>query len=133
MVLLVMVATITLNHQRLTSVTRLASRYTSHSNYYCPIIVLTSTLHSQVVVPSGPTEAKGLLLASIRDPNPVLYFEPKVMYRSAVQEVPVEDYEIPLGKARIVREVRGFRQFDSSHHGREFRLIAFFLCDLHHV
>jgi 2-oxoisovalerate dehydrogenase E1 component beta subunit len=45
-------------------------------------------------------------LASIRDPNPVLYFEPKVMYRSAVQEVPVEDYEIPLGKARIVREVR---------------------------
>ncbi len=44
-----------------------------------------------------------MLLASIRDPNPVIFFEPKWLYRSAVEEVPVEDYTIPLGKARIVR------------------------------
>jgi hypothetical protein len=51
-------------------------------------------------------EAKGLLLSAIRDPNPVVYFEPKLLYRSAVEEVPVGDYQIPLGKARIVRPVR---------------------------
>jgi 2-oxoisovalerate dehydrogenase E1 component beta subunit len=44
------------------------------------------------------------LLASIRDPNPVIFFEPKWIYRSAVEMVPVRDYEIPLGKARIVKE-----------------------------
>eukprot|EP01112_Ceratiomyxa_fruticulosa_P009551 TRINITY_DN2499_c0_g1_i5.p1 TRINITY_DN2499_c0_g1~~TRINITY_DN2499_c0_g1_i5.p1 ORF type:complete len:404 (-),score=78.14 TRINITY_DN2499_c0_g1_i5:88-1299(-) len=58
----------------------------------------------KVVVPTSPIQAKGLLLASIRDPNPVLFFEPKWLYRSAVEEVPIEDYMIPLGKARIVRE-----------------------------
>jgi len=58
------------------------------------------------VVPSTPVEAKGLLLASIRDKNPVVFFEPKWLYRSSVEEVPVGDYEIPLGKARIVTEVR---------------------------
>lgn len=57
----------------------------------------------KVVVPSGPAEAKGLLLSCIRDPNPCLFFEPKLIYRSAVEEVPVGDYEIPLGKARIVQ------------------------------
>lgn len=58
----------------------------------------------KVVVPSTPREAKGLLLASIRDPNPVIFFEPKQIYRSAKEQVPVGDYEIPLSKARIVRE-----------------------------
>jgi len=58
----------------------------------------------KVVVPSNPIEAKGLLLASIRDPNPVIFLEPKWLYRSAVEEVPLGDYEIPLGKARVVRE-----------------------------
>lgn len=57
----------------------------------------------QVVMPSTPKEAKGLLLSSIRDPNPVIFLEPKILYRSAVEEVPLADYEIPLGKARIVR------------------------------
>ncbi len=58
----------------------------------------------KVVVPSTPQEAKGLLLASIRDPNPIVFLEPKWIYRSSVGEVPIEDYEIPLGKARIVQE-----------------------------
>merc|ERR1712000_103970 len=58
----------------------------------------------KVVVPSTPIEAKGLLLASIRDKNPVVFFEPKQLYRSSVEEVPDGDYEIELGKARIVRQ-----------------------------
>eukprot|EP01094_Clydonella_sp_ATCC50884_P025513 TRINITY_DN6732_c0_g1_i1.p2 TRINITY_DN6732_c0_g1~~TRINITY_DN6732_c0_g1_i1.p2 ORF type:complete len:372 (+),score=130.92 TRINITY_DN6732_c0_g1_i1:135-1250(+) len=57
----------------------------------------------KVVVPSTPREAKGLLLASIRDPNPVVYMEPKWLYRSAVETVPLGDYEIPLSKGRIVQ------------------------------
>lgn len=58
----------------------------------------------KVVVPSTPIDAKGLLLASIRDQNPVIFLEPKWLYRSAVEDVPVGDYEIPLSKARVVRE-----------------------------
>lgn len=58
----------------------------------------------KVVMPSTPYEAKGLLLASVRDNNPVIFFEPKILYRSAVEEIPTGDYTIPLGKARIVRE-----------------------------
>jgi 2-oxoisovalerate dehydrogenase E1 component beta subunit len=54
-------------------------------------------------MPSTPKEAKGLLLSSIRDPNPVIFLEPKILYRSAVEDVPLGDYELPLGKARIVR------------------------------
>lgn len=57
----------------------------------------------KVVMPSGPREAKGLLLASIRDRNPVIFFEAKMLYRTAVEEVPVGDYEIPLGAARVAR------------------------------
>lgn len=55
-------------------------------------------------MPATPREAKGLLLASIRDPNPVIFFEPKGIYRTAVEEVPVGDYEIPLSQARVVRQ-----------------------------
>ncbi len=58
----------------------------------------------KVVMPSTPYQAKGLLLAAIRDPNPVIFFEPKRIYRAAVGDVPIEDYEIPLGIAEIVRE-----------------------------
>jgi 2-oxoisovalerate dehydrogenase E1 component beta subunit len=58
----------------------------------------------KVVMPSTPSEAKGLLLASIRDPNPVIFFEPKALYRASVEEVPTGDYTIPLGVARTVRE-----------------------------
>lgn len=58
----------------------------------------------KVVCPSSPADAKGLLLAAIRDPNPVLYFEHKRLYRSLKSEVPEGDYVVPIGKARIVRE-----------------------------
>ena len=56
----------------------------------------------KVVVPRDPYQAKGLLLASIRDKNPVIFFEPKRLYRASVGEVPTEDYQLPLGKAEVV-------------------------------
>jgi 2-oxoisovalerate dehydrogenase E1 component beta subunit len=49
-----------------------------------------------VVVPRDPVQAKGLLLASIRDPNPVIFFEPKALYRNAEDLVPVGDYCLSL-------------------------------------
>jgi len=58
----------------------------------------------KVVIPRGPVQAKGLLLASIRDKNPVIFFEPKSLYRMATGQVPQGDYEIPLGKAEVVKE-----------------------------
>src|SRR5579864_5935755 len=58
----------------------------------------------KVVCPSNPHDAKGLLLASIRDPDPVLFFEPKRIYRAARGDVPEGDYTVELGKAKVVRE-----------------------------
>jgi pyruvate dehydrogenase E1 component beta subunit len=58
----------------------------------------------KVVCPSTPADAKGLLLASIRDPDPVLFFEPKRIYRAAKGDVPEGDYTVPLGEARLARE-----------------------------
>lgn len=58
----------------------------------------------KVVCPSNPYDAKGLLLASIRDPDPVLFFEPKRIYRAARGDVPEGDYTVELSKAKIVRE-----------------------------
>ena len=58
----------------------------------------------KVVCPATPADAKGLLLASIRDPDPVLFFEPKRIYRAAKGEVPEGDFEVEIGKARIARE-----------------------------
>jgi pyruvate dehydrogenase E1 component beta subunit len=60
----------------------------------------------KVVCPSNPHDAKGLLLASIRDPDPVLFFEPKRIYRAAKGDVPPGDYTVPIGKAAVVREGR---------------------------
>ena len=57
----------------------------------------------KVVVPSTPAAAKGLLLAAIRDPNPVVYLEHKKLYRSIKEAIPAGDYEIPLGTARVAR------------------------------
>lgn len=57
-----------------------------------------------IVMPRGPVQAKGLLLASIRSPDPTIVLEPKILYRMAVDEVPTGDYELPLGKAEILRE-----------------------------
>lgn len=56
-----------------------------------------------MVIPRDPVQAKGLLLASIRDPNPVIFFEPKALYRNAEAEVPTEDFELSLSKAEIVQ------------------------------
>src|SRR5437762_9452381 len=58
----------------------------------------------KVVCPTNPYDAKGLLLASIRDPDPILFFEPKRIYRAARGEVPEGDYTVEIGKAKIVRE-----------------------------
>ena len=58
----------------------------------------------KVVIPSTPYQAKGLLLAAINDPDPVLFFEPKRIYRAAQGEVPDTAYELPLGVAEIVKE-----------------------------
>lgn len=58
----------------------------------------------KVVYPSTPMDAKGLLIAAINDPNPVLFFEHKALYRSLSGDVPENYYEIPIGKARHVRE-----------------------------
>lgn len=57
-----------------------------------------------VVVPSEPAEAKGLLTASLRSDDPVIFLEPTRLYRAEKQEVPDEAYELPLGRARVVRE-----------------------------
>jgi pyruvate/2-oxoglutarate/acetoin dehydrogenase E1 component len=57
----------------------------------------------KTVIPSNPADAKGLLLAAIRDDNPVVFCEPKLVLGSQ-SEVPEEDYEIPIGEAKLVRE-----------------------------
>ncbi len=57
----------------------------------------------KVLVPSTPTAAKGLLIAAIRDPNPVIFLEHKKLYRSIKEPVPPGEYEIEIGKARIAR------------------------------
>jgi len=54
------------------------------------------------VIPRSPIQAKGLLLASIRDPNPVIFMEPKILYRSSVEQVPLDDYQLPIGRAETL-------------------------------
>ena len=63
----------------------------------------------KVVYPSNPYDAKGLLMTAFDDPNPVMFFEHKAMYRSISGPVPSEPYGIPFGKARIVREASATR------------------------
>jgi len=58
----------------------------------------------KVVIPSTPKDAKGLLISSIRDPDPVVFLEPKKLYRAFKQDVPEDDYEEELGKARVVQD-----------------------------
>lgn len=58
----------------------------------------------KVVYPSNPYDAKGLLCASFNDPNPILFFEHKALYRSIEEDVPDDYYTLPIGKARIVKE-----------------------------
>jgi pyruvate dehydrogenase E1 component beta subunit len=68
-----------------------------------PEAILAHIPGLKVVIPATPYEAKGLLLSSIRDPDPVIFMEPKRIYRAIREEVPEGDYTIPLGKARIVQ------------------------------
>lgn len=100
-------------------------RARSRGRYGCPLVVRTPygggvkapELHEEssealfchmpgikVVVPSTPSNAKGLLLSAIDDPDPVLYLEPTRLYRLLKEEVPDEPYRTPLGQARIVRK-----------------------------
>ncbi len=58
----------------------------------------------KVVIPSTPYDTKGLLIASIRDDDPVVFFEPKRIYRAVREEVPEGDYTVPIGVARLVKE-----------------------------
>lgn len=104
-----------------------ASRIRSRSRgrFTCPIVIRTPygagikapELHEEsseaifchmpgvkVVVPSTPYNAKGLLISSIRDPDPVIFLEAARLYRLIKEDVPEGEYTIPLGKARVVRE-----------------------------
>uniref|UniRef100_A0A3B5MGD9 3-methyl-2-oxobutanoate dehydrogenase (2-methylpropanoyl-transferring) n=1 Tax=Xiphophorus couchianus TaxID=32473 RepID=A0A3B5MGD9_9TELE len=58
----------------------------------------------KVVIPRSPLQAKGLLLSCIADNNPCLFFEPKILYRAAVEQVPVDSYTIPLSQAEVLQE-----------------------------
>ncbi|MCU1277392.1 MAG: branched-chain alpha-keto acid dehydrogenase component [bacterium] len=100
-------------------------RYRSGGQYPCPVVIRTpygggirgGHYHSQspeayfahtpglkVVIPSNPYDAKGLLLSAIRGEDPVIFMEPKRVYRAAKGEVPEGDYTVPLGQAKVVRE-----------------------------
>jgi len=58
----------------------------------------------KIVIPSTPRDAKGLLAASIRDPDPVVFLEPKLIYRAFREDVPAGEYTVPLGEAAVRRE-----------------------------
>lgn len=102
-------------------------RNRSRGRFTCPIVIRTPygagikapDLHSEsteslfchmpgvkVVIPSSPYYAKGLLISSIRDPDPVVFLESTRLYRLIKEDVPEGEYTIPLGKARVVQEGR---------------------------
>jgi pyruvate/2-oxoglutarate/acetoin dehydrogenase E1 component len=60
----------------------------------------------KVICPATPYDAKGLIKAAIRDNNPCIFFEHKYLYRRIKEEVPADDYVVPIGKARVAREGR---------------------------
>ena len=64
----------------------------------------TKTPGLKVVYPAFPDDAKGLLMAAIDDPNPVMFFEHKYLYRSNRGEVPDENYYVPIGKAKVIQQ-----------------------------
>ena len=73
-----------------------------HSESYEALFLNTPGF--KVVVPSNPYDAKGLLVSAIRDEDPVLFMEPKRIYRAFREAVPADSYSVPLGKAEVVRE-----------------------------
>jgi len=100
-------------------------RWRSRGRFTCPLVIRVPSAggihapehHSEspeailahipgikVVMPSTPHDAKGLLISAIRDPDPVIFLEPTRSYRAIVEEVPEDEYAIPLGSARLLRE-----------------------------
>ncbi|PON28643.1 transketolase [Trichoderma gamsii] len=69
-----------------------------------PEALFTHVPGFRVIMPRSPLQAKGLLLAAIRSNDPCIFMEPKILYRAAVEEVPVAAYELPLSKAEILKE-----------------------------
>jgi len=69
-----------------------------------PEAIYAHTPGLKVVMPCTPYDAKGLLLSAIRDPDPVIFFEPKRVYRSFREHIPEEPYTIPIGQAKVVTE-----------------------------
>jgi pyruvate dehydrogenase E1 component beta subunit len=69
-----------------------------------PEAIFAHTPGIKVVIPSGPYDAKGLIISAIRDPDPVLFFEPKRIYRAIKEEVPDGEYTVPIGQAKVIRE-----------------------------
>jgi pyruvate dehydrogenase E1 component beta subunit len=69
-----------------------------------PESIYAHTPGLKVVMPCTPYDAKGLLLSAIRDPDPVVFFEPKRVYRSYREHIPEEEYTIPIGQAKVVSE-----------------------------
>jgi pyruvate dehydrogenase E1 component beta subunit len=69
-----------------------------------PEAIYAHTPGIKVVMPATPYDAKGLLISAIRDPDPVIFFEPKRIYRAFREEVPEDEYTVPIGKARVVTE-----------------------------
>lgn len=112
-------------------------RYRSNNDWHCPIVIRApygggvhgALYHSQsveaifanqpglkIVMPSTPFDVKGLLKAAIRDDDPVLFFEHKRAYRLIKEEVPDDDYVLPIGKADVKRE------------GKDVTVITYGLC-----
>ncbi|MBI3922705.1 MAG: alpha-ketoacid dehydrogenase subunit beta [Armatimonadetes bacterium] len=75
-----------------------------HYHSQSPEAYFAHTAGLKVVIPSNPYDAKGLLISSIRDPDPVIFLEPKKIYRAVRGEVPEEPYMVPLGEAKVTRE-----------------------------
>jgi pyruvate dehydrogenase E1 component beta subunit len=69
-----------------------------------PEALFAHTPGIKVVIPSSPYDAKGLIISAIRDPDPVLFFEPKRIYRAIKEEVPDGEYTVPIGQAKVIRE-----------------------------
>ena len=75
-----------------------------HYHSQSPESLFIHTAGLKVVCPSNPYDAKGLLLSAIRDDDPIMFFEPKRVYRAVKMEVPEGEYTIDIGKAKVVRE-----------------------------
>jgi 2-oxoisovalerate dehydrogenase E1 component beta subunit len=75
-----------------------------HYHSQSPEAYFIHTAGLKVVMPSTPADARGLLASAMRDPDPVIFLEPKALYRTAKGEVPDADSAVPLGKARVVRK-----------------------------